>query len=160
MQLVSFRLHDDNLYQALHICTGYENLLWRWQRNSNSKFHFSDLNVSLQRFRSLFCIQTFALIVESKTRGNKNIFLIFDLRKMWIYVMISVRPAGWLSSRKWQKLLHCDFLRPCKNNKCQTLHDGGTHSALPIHTICSDLDCILRSQVSNSFNWKFYIVSN
>ena len=33
-----------------------------------------------------------------------------------------------------------------KYDKCQTLHDGSTHKALPIHTTFSDLDCISRSQ--------------
>ena len=45
-----------------------------------------------------------------------------------------------------QKLKHCYFLGHYKYHKCQTLHDGSAHSALPIHTAFSDLDCILKSQ--------------
>ena len=33
-----------------------------------------------------------------------------------------------------------------KSDKCQTLHDGSTHLALPIHITFSDLDCISRLQ--------------
>ena len=39
-----------------------------------------------------------------------------------------------------------NFLGRCKYDKCQTLRDGSTHLALPIHTTFSDLDCISRSQ--------------
>ena len=65
--------------------------------------------------------------------------------KIWVYVVIGVRPAGRLSVM-WQKLDRCDFLVHCKHAKCQTVHDGSIYWALPIHTTSSDLDCISRSQ--------------
>ena len=39
-----------------------------------------------------------------------------------------------------------------EHDKCQTLHDGSTNWALPIHTTFSDYDCI------SSFNWKIYVL--
>ena len=64
--------------------------------------------------------------------------------KMWVYVMISVtvRPAGQRSECLYVAKTIYDY----KYDKCQTLRDGSTHWALPIHTAFSDLDCILKSQ--------------
>ena len=61
-------------------------------------------------------------------------------------VMISVRPASQPNIFKWQTLWCCDFLWQYKYLRCQTLHDGSAHWALPSHTTFSDLDCISRSQ--------------
>ena len=47
--------------------------------------------------------------------------------------------TGWLSECLY-------FLRHCKYETNQTLHEGSTYRALPIHTAFSDLDCISRSQ--------------
>ena len=44
-----------------------------------------------------------------------------------------------------QKLKHWDFLRHHKHDEFQTLHDGTTYWALPVHTTCSDRDHISRS---------------
>ena len=65
--------------------------------------------------------------------------------------MISVRPAGRLSvcGKNVNVAIFSgavNFLGRCKYDKCQTLRDGSTHLALPIHTTFSDLDCISRSQ--------------
>ena len=36
-------------------------------------------------------------------------------------------------------------LTPYKCDKCETLHNGTTHRALPVHTTFSDLDHIFKS---------------
>ena len=58
-----------------------------------------------------------------------------------------------LVSQVWvcQKLQYLDFLRHHKCDKCQTLHDGTTYRALPVHYTFSDLDISL-SAVTNSLN--------
>ena len=66
-----------------------------------------------------------------------------------IICMFFGQSSVWAS---W-KLLHWDFFRYHKSNKCQTLHDGTICRALPVHYTFSDLDII-----SNSFNWQFYVL--
>ena len=86
------------------------------------------------------------------------VFCVFDSHKKCEWVMISVGPAGQRGDcLVWQKLQRCSFLIHCKCDKYQTLHDGTTHWALPIHPTFSDLDRISRSAVLNSFNWKVYV---
>ena len=55
--------------------------------------------------------------------------------KMWVYDLIRFGLAGW-----WQKLSCCNFLGHYKCDECQTLRDGTTHWALPIHS-CSEELC-------------------
>ena len=52
--------------------------------------------------------------------------VIFYLHEKCEYVMISVRPANQIV-HMWQILQCCNFLRHCKYDKCQRLHDGSTH---------------------------------
>ena len=71
----------------------------------------------------------------------------------WNFVQLLV-----MSSRSWiyhyfdcciyllDIIKHCNFLGHYKCDKCQTLHDGTTHWAFPVHTIFIDLDHISRSQ--------------
>ena len=52
------------------------------------------------------------------------------------------------------------LLRYHKHDKYQTLHDGTTPGALPVHTTFNDLDHISRPlQCRNCFNWKFCVLS-
>ena len=44
------------------------------------------------------------------------------------------------------KKICCDFLRYYKHDKCQILHDGSTHCALPVRTTSRDLVGLSRSQ--------------
>ena len=66
--------------------------------------------------------------------------------------MISVRPTGRVIVLRGKNVNVAifsgavNFLGRCKYDKCQTLRDGSTHLALPIHTTFSDLDCISESQ--------------
>ena len=62
--------------------------------------------------------------------------------------MISVRRAGWLASQclALQNLKGCNFHGQYNSDECQALHDGITHSALPIHTTFNDLEYISRPQ--------------
>ena len=57
---------------------------------------------------------------------------------------------GWSSDWACQKLLTLGFSQHHKCNKCQTLHDGTTHQALPVHDTFSDLYIIKRSQQCHS----------
>ena len=66
--------------------------------------------------------------------------------KMWVYVMISVRPAYRRPIvSTWQKLKPCNFFAHYKNDKRQTLHNDSTYWALIIYIFFSDLNCILWS---------------
>ena len=74
-----------------------------------------------------------------------------------IICMFFGQSSVWAS---W-KLLHWDFFRYHKSNKCQTLPDGTSHWALLVHYTCCDVDIILRSpQCQTIFNWKccFYLI--
>ena len=46
----------------------------------------------------------------------------------------------------WQKLERCDFLEHYKYDKCQSLHRGSAHLAVPLHTTFSDRGCISAKQ--------------
>ena len=66
--------------------------------------------------------------------------------KVWVFVIISVRPASQLSvCGKTKVNFFFFFLEHYKYGKYQTLHNGSAHWALPILTSFSDLDCISRS---------------
>ena len=43
-------------------------------------------------------------------------------------------------------------------NKCQTLHGGTSHWALPVHSILNDLSYISESQHSYIFNIQFHVL--
>ena len=45
----------------------------------------------------------------------------------------------------WQKLQLCNFPGHYICDECQTLHDGTTYYALPVHITYNDLDHISRS---------------
>ena len=54
---------------------------------------------------------------------------------------------------------HWVLLRHHNCNKCQSLHDGTTHRALPVHTAFTDFDLILGSQICwTVFDRKLYDV--
>ena len=63
--------------------------------------------------------------------------------------MISVRPASW-PANFWPSIQTCqkfsDFLRYHNCDNCQTLHDGFTHWALPVHATFSDIGDISELQ--------------
>ena len=74
------------------------------------------------------------------------------LHDMFCVTLVCIQ-GRWLAqlfhqSSVWacRKLQHCDLLRHRKYDKCQTLHDGTTCSALLVHTTFSDLDHISKSQ--------------
>ena len=57
------------------------------------------------------------------------------------------------------KKKHGDFLRHHESIKCQTLHDGTSHWALPVHYTLCDLDITSRSQQCHTvLNWKCYVL--
>ena len=69
-----------------------------------------------------------------------NFKFLTRMKKMWVYVLVSVRLASWIAKcLHVAKALSCDFFTCYKYGKCQTLHDGSTHSALPIHSTLSDM---------------------
>ena len=73
-------------------------------------------------------------------KGNN--LLVFCLSSVWAF----------------QKLEHWDFLRHHKCNKCQTLHGGTSHWALPDHCTFCDLDITSRSeQCQTILTENFYV---
>ena len=71
------------------------------------------------------------------------LLLLLLYEKMWVYVMISVRPASqfFICGKNVNVAIFSDLY-----DKCLTLHDGSTHWFLPIHSTFSDFDRISRSQ--------------
>ena len=65
--------------------------------------------------------------------------------------MMSVRLASQLSicGKNFEVAIFSDVIY--KYDKCQTLHDGSTPSALPIHTTFTDLDWTSNSQQRHKF---------
>ena len=61
---------------------------------------------------------------------------------------LAVRPAVVCT---WQKLKICNFLGQCKYDKCQTLHDDGTHWALSLQTTLSDLIVFQGHSIAKQF---------
>ena len=47
-------------------------------------------------------------------------------------------------------------IRHHKCNKCEILHDGTTHQALPVHDTVSDHNIILRSQQCQTILVEFF----
>ena len=99
--------------------------------------------------------------VKQVTQGivNNSSFLDSHEKHESMYWSVFGQLASQQIVRMWRKLSHRNFLRLYKCKKYQTLTSGSsTPFALPVHTTFSDLEYISRSQVSNSFDWKFYVL--
>ena len=69
---------------------------------------------------------------------------------------------GWSNAWAYQKLKIWDFLKHHRCDKCQIVHDGTTHWALPVHytfTVLVTFDIISRSwQCRTVLPFKLYVI--
>ena len=126
---------------------------WKSCRCNHYGVHFSQ-NISV-----VFAHCSFSCLGGNVSKHQPELsfcfcfFVLFCLLiwKMWVYVMISVRPAGPPIVRMGQKLQSYDFLGYYRYGKCLTLYNDSPYWALLIHSTFSDLVCTSTSQQCQTF---------